>query len=173
MVTKTKNYYINDQIRFREVMVIDETGNNLGKLNINDALNIANNKGLDLVCINTKYPFTCKLMNYSKFLYEQKKKYKEMKKSTKQVETKHYKFRFNIDKHDLDTKIRQMQEHLDEGNNVHIILIFRGREITRKSMGLELVKDILKNLKNYNITKNIDTHDMVIECIIQPKNKSK
>lgn len=168
-----KQYYVNEDICFKDVMLIDENGKNLGRLELKDALSIAEQHELDLVCINTKYPYTCKLMNYSKFMYEQKKKYKEMKKSTKICETKNYKLRFTIDKHDLDIKIRQMQEHLDEGNNIHIMLIFRGREITKKTLGFDIIKYILNNLKNYSITKNIDSHEMVIECTIKSDKNGK
>ena len=169
MGNNNSKYYVNENIRFRDVLVIDENGNNLGRYNISDAMALAENHDLDLVCINTNYPYTCKLMNFSKFMYEQKKKRKEMIKANKAAELKEYKFRYNISKHDIMVKCHQIQENLLDGCNIHLIMVFKGRETTKKSFGMNTLKEILGNLTDYSFISEIKDHDGVIDCTIKKK----
>ena len=134
---------INEQIEASYVLVIDENGQQLGKLPIEEALSIAYDKGLDLVCVapNAEVP-VCKLMDYSKFRYEQNKRAKEAKKNQKVVETKELKLRPMIETHDYEVKLKQAKKFLSQGDKVKFTMRYKGREMSANDMG----KDILNKL---------------------------
>jgi translation initiation factor IF-3 len=130
---------INEGIRVREVRLVGEEGEQLGVMPIRDALKIAVEKSLDLAEIApTAKPPVCKLMDYGKFKYEQAKKDREARKKHKTVEIKEVKLRPNIEDHDFETKSRNAQRFLNDGDKVKVTIMFRGREITHPDLGKAL-----------------------------------
>lgn len=127
--------------------VTAEDGETLGVLNINDALARAEDAGLDLVEIaaNAKPP-VCRIMDYGKFKYEKAKKVKEAKKKQVKVQNKEIKLHLKTDKHDYDFKIKHAHEFLLKGNRVKVSLVFRGREIVYKDLGLKIMEQVEKDL---------------------------
>ena len=119
---------VNEQIRFKEVQVIDEQGQKVGKLPINEALDLAASKDLDLVLVsgNSDNP-VCKIMNYGKHKFEQAKREKESRKKQKTVECKELRVTPNIEIHDFTFKAKNARKFLSDGNKVRITVRFRGR----------------------------------------------
>ena len=127
---------INEQIRADKVQVIDENNEKLGVLSLNDALDLADEKKLDLVLVApNNNPQVCKIMNYGKYKFEQSKKEKEAKKKQKSAELKEIRVTPNIDKHDFYFKVKNAQKFLNDWNKVKITLKFRGREINYIKLG--------------------------------------
>ena len=121
---------MNDQIREREVRVIGVDGQQLGIMSSEEALKIAANQELDLILIAPQAkPPVCRIMDYSKFRYEQARKEREAKKKQKTVEVKEIRFSPNIDTNDLNTKSNNARKFLEKGNRVKVTLRFRGREM--------------------------------------------
>ncbi len=139
---------VNHRIRVPEVRVIADDGAQLGIMSVSEALRMAQDKGLDLVEVNPKAePPVCKVMDYGKYKYEEKKKANEARKKQVTVETKEIKVRPKTDEHDLDTKVKHIKRFLEEGNKAKITVRFRGREVTHPEKGREVVDDILKALE--------------------------
>jgi translation initiation factor IF-3 len=136
---------INEEIRVREVHLIDKDGLNRGNVAIADALALAQESGLDLVEIAPNAsPPVCKLLDYGKYKYQEQKKAAEARKKQKIVEVKEIKFRPMIDDHDYDVKMRSMVRFFEDGDKVKVTLRFRGREMAHQELGtklLERVKD--------------------------------
>ena len=131
---------INEEIRSREVQLIDQTGHNHGPTDIQIALARAQEAGLDLVEIapNSEPP-VCKLLDYGKYKYQAQKKAAEARKKQKVVEVKEIKLRPMIDDHDYDVKMRQMLRFFEEGDKVKVTLRFRGREMAHQDLGYKLL----------------------------------
>jgi translation initiation factor IF-3 len=134
---------INRAIRAAKVRVIDAEGNQAGILDIDDALKMAEDANLDLVEIAQKAnPPVCKIIDYSKFRYQQVKKEKTTKKSSHQVKIKEVKFKPNIDVHDLNTKIKRIKDFLNKGYKVRVTVTFRGREMLHLDLGEKVVRKV-------------------------------
>ena len=130
---------LNDEIRVREVRLVGEDGEQLGIMATRDALSIAVEKLLDLVEIApTAKPPVCKLMDYGKYKYEQAKRDKDARKKQKSMEIKEVKLRPNIENHDFETKARNAQRFLLDGDKVKVTIMFRGREVTHPELGKTL-----------------------------------
>jgi translation initiation factor IF-3 len=131
---------INEEIRSREVQLIDQTGHNHGPVDTRIALERAQEAGLDLVEIapNSEPP-VCKLLDYGKYKFQAQKKAAEARKKQKVVEVKEIKLRPMIDDHDYDVKMRQMLRFFEEGDKVKITLRFRGREMAHQDLGYKLL----------------------------------
>ena len=127
---------INERIRAREVQVIDENGEKKGVMKLNDALDLAFGKKLDLVLVapNAEPP-VCKIMNYGKYKFEQAKKEKEAKKKQKTFELKEIRITPNIEQHDFEFKAKNARKFLEDGNKVKITVRFRGRELNYVKLG--------------------------------------
>ncbi len=127
---------INEQIRAREVQIIDNEGNKVGPISIHEALDIAYEKKLDLVLVapNAEVP-VCKLMNYGKYKFEQAKREKEAKKKQKTFELKEIRITPNIEEHDFGFKCKNARKFLEDGNKVKITVRFRGRELNYVKQG--------------------------------------
>ena len=127
---------INGQIRAKEVQLIGENGEKLGVQPISKALEIAEDKKLDLVLVspNAQVP-VCKIMNYGKYKFEQAKKEKEAKKKQKVQETKELRITPNIEEHDFGFKAKNARKFIEDGNKVKITVRFRGRELNNVKMG--------------------------------------
>ncbi|MCK5516519.1 MAG: translation initiation factor IF-3 [Desulfobulbaceae bacterium] len=139
----------NEQIRFPSVRLIGSDGEQLGVVTSNEAQNIADEAGLDLVVVSENAdPPVCRVMNYDKFRYEQQKKVQEAKKKQTVVETKEIKFRPKTDAHDLNFKIKNIKKFLANKNKVKLTMRFRGREIVySQTIGIEAMNKIAETLK--------------------------
>ncbi len=134
---------INDQIRVREVRLIDENGDNVGVVSRFDAMQRAEQTGLDLVEISPDAePPVCKIMDYGKFKFEQQKKAAEARKKQKIVEIKEIKMRPAIDDHDYDVKLRAIKRFFEEGDKVKVTLRFRGREMAHQELGMAVLQRV-------------------------------
>ena len=142
-----KNQYrINDQIRVREVRIVGEEGSTV--VPTRDALNMAREQGVDLVEISPNAnPPVCRLIDYSKFLYQQKKRQKEMKAKQVKVEVKEIRFGPQTDEHDYQFKLKHAKEFLEEGNKVRAYVFFRGRSILFKEQGEVLLLRFANDLE--------------------------
>lgn len=140
---------INEQIKAKEVQVIDENGQKLGKLPLNEALDTAFEKKLDLVLVspNLDVP-VCKIMNYGKYKFEQSKKEKEARKKQKTLETKEIRVTPNIEQHDFEFKCKNARKFLEDGNKVKITVKFRGRELNYVKLGEEALKQFIDDLSD-------------------------
>ncbi len=129
---------INEQIRDSELRIIGEDGAQLGVMSAQQALELAEERGLDLVKIApTATPPVCRIMDYGKYRFEQAKKEKEARKNQRQVETKEIRLSLNIDVADFNTKAKHALRFLQEGNKVKVSIRFRGREMGHPEIGLE------------------------------------
>jgi translation initiation factor IF-3 len=143
---------VNEEIRVREVQLIDQTGHNHGPVETRFALERAQEAGLDLVEIApNSSPPVCKLLDYGKYKYQAQKKAAEARKKQKVVEVKEIKLRPMIDDHDYDVKMRSMRRFFEEGDKVKITLRFRGRELAHQELGYKLLNrvrdDVIKMAK--------------------------
>jgi translation initiation factor IF-3 len=131
---------VNEEIRVREVQLIDNTGANHGVVDIQKALDMATAAGLDLVEIApNSVPPVCKILDFGKYKYQAQKKAAEARKKQKVVEIKELKFRPMIDDHDYAVKMRSMQRFFEEGDKVKVTLRFRGREMAHQELGFKLL----------------------------------
>ena len=134
---------INEEIRVREIQLIDSTGDNKGVVDIQTARSMAEAAGLDLVEIApNSSPPVCKILDYGKYKYQAQKKAAEARKRQHVVEIKEIKLRPMIDDHDYDVKMRAMKRFFDEGDKVKITLRFRGREMAHQELGYQLLNRV-------------------------------
>jgi translation initiation factor IF-3 len=148
VAAKAKPHRINEMIPAREVRVIDEERNALGVMPTVQAIQLARERGLDLVEIApTADPPVCKITDYGKFLYEQHKKDHEAKKHQKQIQIKEIKFRPKISIHDYDFKMKHVRRFLVEGNKVKITVMLRGREKQKPELGYQVLDRVLADVK--------------------------
>jgi translation initiation factor IF-3 len=139
---------VNERIRIREVRLIDDEGNQVGIIATRDALEMARQKGLDLVEVAPNaVPPVCRLMDYGKFRYEQSRKERDSRKNQHVVELKEVRIRPKIDDHDLETKGRQAAKFLDHGDKVKLTVLFRGREMAHPDIGKGLLDQLIEQLK--------------------------
>ena len=146
---KLKNQYrVNEQIRVREVRIVGEDGSEV--VPTRKALDMAHQKGVDLVEISPNaQPPVCRLIDYSKFLYQQKKHQKEMKHKQVKVEVKEIRFGPQTDEHDYQFKLKHAREFLNEGNKVRAYVFFRGRSILFKEQGEVLLLRFANDLEEF------------------------
>ena len=117
-------------------------------MQLNDALNLAYDKNLDLVLVSSNNPKVCKIMNYGKYKFEQSKKEKEARKKQKSFEMKEIRVTPNTDTHDFEFKAKNARKFLDDGNKLKITVRFRGREMNYKSQGEELLNKFIEALED-------------------------
>lgn len=162
---------VNEEIKVKEVRVVTDGGNEVLKLK--DALNKAKEEGLDLICINPNLDIPiCKIGDYNKYLYEQKKKDKEKKKKAKmaKVETKEIRISDSIEINDLRTKAKMIDKFLSNKNKVRLVIRYRGRAITHINEGGKK----LENLTNLiSVPYQVDTPSKIlgnqVSMIVAPK----
>ena len=141
-----QQYRINEQIRVREVRIVGDNGSTV--VPTRDALNMAREQGVDLVEISPNAnPPVCRLIDYSKFLYQQKKRAKEMKAKQVKVEVKEIRFGPQTDEHDYQFKLKHAREFLEDGNKVRAYVFFRGRSILFKEQGEVLLLRFANDLE--------------------------
>ena len=136
---------MNDQIRARQVRVIDDEGAQLGIMTPRDAMREAESRGFDLVEVAPKAPPpVCRIMDYGKYRYEQKRRARESRKHQHTVSIKEIKYRPKIDKHDFEFKTNHVREFLSEGNKVRVTIMFRGREVAHQEFGREIIQRVVE-----------------------------
>lgn len=175
-IAREKDLFINEQIRAKEVMVIGPNGEQLGVKPINDALTLASYAGFDLVLMNPGgKPPVCKIMDYNRYKYENKKKQKENMKRQREanLDMKEYKLSVTIDVHDFNTKLKNARKYLEKGHKVKVSIRFKGREITHSNLG----KDVLMRFADEcNDIASIEQHPKIdgrIMAMILAPNKEK
>ncbi len=127
--------------------VIDDEGKQVGIMPPYEALKMAREKSLDLVEISpTAQPPVVRIMDFGKFLYQKEKQEREAKKHQKVITVKEVKFRINVDEHDYQTKKNHALRFLEDGDKVKATIFFRGREMTRQSLGREILERLIKDL---------------------------
>jgi translation initiation factor IF-3 len=129
------------------VLLIDEDGTKLGMLSKKEALQIADEKELDLVLVSANAtPAVCKLMNYSKYRYDQQKKIKESKKNQKRIEVKEVQLSAVIQKHDIETRRNQALKHIEAGNKIKIRIFLKGRMLQKMDMAKAVINEFIASL---------------------------
>lgn len=139
----------------------------------NDAINIARNKDLDLLCVSPKAdPAVCKILNYGKYRFEKQKKAKLAKKNQKIIETKEIQLSFKICDHDIQTKVKAAKKFLNEGNKIKVGVRFRGREIAYLSIGEEVLNKFISYVQDEAIIEKQPVLDgKWLTCILASKIK--
>ncbi len=149
-IAKRFHHEINNQIRDREIRVIDPEGHMLGIMSRNEALDKAYDYDLDLVKISPHAkPPVCKILDYGKFRYEEVRKAKEAKKKQKTVLLKEIRMSVRVEEHDLDVKARNCIKFLKQGNRVKVSIRFRGREMAYTDRGKEVLNDFVNRVSEY------------------------
>ena len=164
---------VNENVRFPEVLLIGPTGEQLGVMSSREAQFKANEYDLDLLCVapNAKPP-VCKIINYSKYRFEQQKKAKEAKKNQHVVEIKEVQLTPQIGGHDMETKARAATKFLEAGNKVKVGVRFRGRQMTHIEVGQEVMDKFIALLSDYaNIEKPAAMEGRWMYAILAPKKK--
>jgi len=140
----------NREIRAREVMLIDQEGQNQGVKDVEEALRLAESVGLDLVeIVPNATPPVCKILDYGKFRFLEQKKAAEARKRQKIVEVKEIKLRPGIDDHDYETKMKAVRRFFEEGDKVKVTLRFRGRELAHQDLGYALLNRVKAETATY------------------------
>lgn len=146
--------HINEEIRDREIRVIDSDGSQLGIMSSKEAFKLAMSKNLDLVKIApTAAPPVCRIMDYGKFRFEQAKKEKEAKKNQKVVEIKEIRLSVNIDTHDFNTKANHAIKFLKDGDKVKVSVRFRGREMAHINLGNDVLRSFAETCSEFAIVE--------------------
>jgi translation initiation factor IF-3 len=145
---------LNERIRVPQVRLIDENGEQVGIVPTSQALQMARDKGLDLMEVSaTASPPVCKICDYGKFKYEKKKKEAQARKNQVIVKVKEVQLRPNTDEHDLEYKIKNAHEFLEEGDKVKFTILFRGREIAHTEPGFKMCKEVMERLADVGIVE--------------------
>ncbi|WP_026319559.1 translation initiation factor IF-3 [Anaeromusa acidaminophila] len=162
---------INEEIRVREVRVTTAEGEQLGIMQVRDALQMAIEQNLDLVEVApTARPPVCRIMDYGKFKYEQQKRDKEAKKKQKIVTIKEVKLRPNIEDHDFDVKKKNALRFLEDGDKVKVTIMFRGRELSHPELGRVLLVRMAKELADIaNVERDPKLEGKNMIMILNPK----
>ena len=138
---------VNEAIKAPQVRLIADDGEQLGIMSTRDALEAAETRGLDLVEVAPQAsPPVCRIMDYGKYLYQQKKRAHDAKRHQKIIQIKEVKFRPKIDEHDYDFKKKHIVRFLEEGNHVKVVIMFRGREIVHRDRGKIILDRIIEEL---------------------------
>ncbi len=176
IANKEKDLFINEQIRAKEVLVIGPNGEQLGVKKINDALTLASYAGFDLVLMSpNSNPPVCKIMDYNKFKYENKKKTKENLKKQREsnLEMKEYRLSVTIDTHDFDTRVRNASKYLEKGHKIKVSIRFKGREMAHPELGKNVLLRFAQTLENIAAIEQKPTLDGRFMTMILIPNKEK
>jgi translation initiation factor IF-3 len=151
---------INERIRVPEVRVIDDEGNQVGMMKTPDALKFAQERDLDLVEVAPEAkPPVCRVLDYSKYKYEQAQKVKQARKHQQQITVREIKFRPKIAQHDYDTKKHHVERFLRHKDKVKITIMFRGREVTHPERGVMILDRLAEELATLGIVEQRPTQD--------------
>ena len=165
------DHQLNEEIRDKEIRLIGADGAQLGIMSADEANNLAEEQGLDLVKISPNaVPPVCKIMDYSKFCFDQKKREKEAKKNQKVVEIKEIRMSPSIDTNDFNTKVKSAQKFLKDGNRVKVSVRFRGREMAHTNLGEKLLLDFAEACAEIATTeKNPKLEGRFMAMFLSPK----
>jgi len=165
--------FVNENIRFKEVMVIGPTGEQLGIMMRREAIEKAYEQDLDLFCVAPNaVPPVCKILDYGKYRFEQQKKAKEAKKNQHVTEVKPLRLSPVIDTHDFDTKVKQARGWLENGMKVKADMRFRGRMMTRQEVGRKIMDSFIETLSDIsNVEKQPKMEGNILSVVISPKKK--
>ena len=173
MKIATKRVRRNREITATEVRVIDAEGEQAGIMNLEDALTKAKVATLDLVEVSPNAePPVCRIMDFGKYLFEQKKKSQAGKTKTKHIQVKEIKFRPGTDIGDYNIKLRKLTEFLEEGDRVKVTLRYRGREMAHQELGVKLLKRVEKDLEDYGTVEQFPKMEgRQLVMVLTPKKK--
>ncbi len=162
---------VNEKIRFKEVLVIDANGEQLGVKLRREALEIAYDQNLDLLCVAPNgVPPVCKVLNYGRYHFEQQKKTKEAKKKQHVTEIKPLRLSPVIDKHDFDTKMRHARKWIEDGMKVKVDMRFRGRLITRLEVGKKIMNSFIEEISDIaTVEKKPLLEGNTMSCVLTAK----
>jgi translation initiation factor IF-3 len=172
-IAAPKRNRVNEEITVQEVRLIGADGDQVGVVDIVSAQEMANKEGLDLVeIVPNAEPPVCRLMDYGRFRFDQKKKQAEARKKQKQVQVKEVKFRPGTDIGDYQVKLRNLTRFLNEGDKAKVTMRFRGREHAHRELGLELLQRVESDLADISIVEQqpqMEGRQMVM--VLGPKKK--
>ena len=173
IANNNKEVYINEKIRAKEVMVIGPNGEKLGIKPIKDALTLAEYAGFDLVLISPNAnPQVCKIMDYNKFKYENKKRQKENLKKQREnnLEIKEYRLSVTIDVHDFNTRLNNSSKYLEKGHKIKVSIRFKGREMAHQELGKNVLLRFADALNEISVIEQKPTLDgRVMTMVLAPK----
>ncbi|GAB0150489.1 translation initiation factor 3 (bIF-3) [Marichromatium gracile] len=172
-IAAPKRNRVNKEINVQEVRLIGADGNQVGVVSTREALTLAQEASLDLVeIVPNADPPVCRLMDFGRFLFDQKKKKNEAKKKQKQVQVKEVKFRPGTDQGDYQVKLRNLTRFLQEGDKAKVTMRFRGREHAHRELGLELLRRVESDLAEISTVEQqpqMEGRQMVM--VLGPKKK--
>lgn len=173
----SKDWRVNEEIRSREVRLVSDAGEQLGIVPMGEALDMAIQKGLDLVEVApSAKPPVCRLMDFGKFKFEQGKREKEARKKQKVISVKEIKMRPNIDEHDLQTKAKNARKFIDAGDKVKVTVMFRGRQITHPEIAEKLshkFAEVLADISTIEKLPKVEGKNMVMVLVPKTDNDKK
>ena len=162
---------INEEIRDREVRVVDQNGAQMGVMPVKQALDMAEEMQLDLVKIAPQArPPVCKIMDYGKYRFEQSKKEREFRKNQRVITVKEVRLSATIEDHDIDVKLKNAIKFLKDGNKVKATIRFRGRQITHSEIGRQVMTEFAERIKEYGtVDKTPQIEGRNMSMMISPK----
>jgi len=175
-IAKDRDLFINEQIRAKEVMVIGPNGEQLGVKPFNDALTLAQVAGFDLVLISPgAKPPVCKIMDYNRYKYENKKKQKENMKRQREnnLETKEYRLSVSIDIHDFNTRLKNASKYLEKGHKIKVTIMFRGRQMAHTELGRDVLLRFAEAVKDIAVVEQKPKLDGRFMTMLLAPNKEK
>lgn len=171
----SKDWRVNEEIRAKEVRVVSDTGDQLGIVPVQEALNLAMQKGLDLVEVApSAKPPVCRMMDFGKFKFEQGKREKEARRKQKVISVKEIKMRPNIEDHDIQTKARNARRFIEAGDKVKVTIMFRGRQITHPEIAEKLsykFADILSDISMVEKKPKVEGRNMTMMLVPKTENE--
>jgi len=168
-----QTFRVNQQIRAREVRLVDEQGQQIGIMPLEQALAIAEERGLDLVEVapDAKPP-VCRLLNYSQWLYQRQKKEREARRKQRQVDIKEVKFTIRISGNDYEVKRRQIERFLAEGDRVKVTVRMKGRERAHQDIGFQMMQRILDSFAEVaHVERPPELEGPNITAVLSPRTK--
>ncbi len=171
IISKNKDFIVNEEIREKEIRVITNDGEQLGIIATKEALKMAEEKELDLVVISPNAnPPVCKIMDFGKFIYEQQKKDKETKKKQKVISIKEIRLSATIEEHDIEIKANNGRKFLIDGDKVKVTVRYRGRQIENSQVGHKILNLFVEKLGDvYIIEKPAKQEGRNMIMILAPK----
>ena len=163
----------NEKIPFKEVMVINADGQQMGVMSKRAAIELAYSQNLDLLCVAAKAkPPVCRVLDYGKYHFQKQKKDKEAKKKQHVVEIKSLRLSPIIDTHDFETKLKHAKKWVESGMKVKIDMRFRGRMMTRQEVGKEIMNNFIEAMQEYAIVeKKPSLEGNTMSTVLAPKKK--
>ena len=170
---KEPNDIVNEAIRFPQVLVIGPEGEQLGVLNTKEALDLAYEKELDLLCVAPNAdPPVCKIIDYGRYRFEEQKKARDAKKNQQTSEVKALRVSPVIDQHDFETKLNRAREWIENNQKVRIDMRFRGRRITRQEVGKEVINKFTEQISDIaDVNKEPQMEGNTMSVVYSPKKK--